>query len=54
MLSERSMTTYRTLVHDVIYDELVQGVLSPASRAAYQAVAPSVENGLYLVPKVIE
>ena len=23
-------------------------------RAAYQAVAPSVENGLYLVPKVIE
>ena len=22
--------------------------------AAYQAVAPSVENGLYLVPKVIE
>ena len=28
----------RTLVHDVIYDELVQGVLSPTSRAAYQAV----------------
>jgi aspartate racemase len=27
----------RTLVHDVIYDELVQGVLSPASRAAYRA-----------------
>jgi aspartyl-tRNA(Asn)/glutamyl-tRNA(Gln) amidotransferase subunit C len=23
-------------------------------RAAYQAVAPAVENGLYLVPKVIE
>ena len=23
-------------------------------RAAYQAVAPSVENGLYLMPKVIE
>lgn len=23
-------------------------------RAAYQAVAPQVENGLYLVPKVIE
>lgn len=23
-------------------------------RAAYQAVAPSVEDGLYLVPKVIE
>ena len=28
----------RTLVHDVIYDELVQGVLSPASGAAYQDV----------------
>ena len=23
-------------------------------RAAYQAVAPAVEDGLYLVPKVIE
>ncbi|MGL4408786.1 MAG: Asp-tRNA(Asn)/Glu-tRNA(Gln) amidotransferase subunit GatC, partial [Zoogloea sp.] len=23
-------------------------------RAAYQAVAPQTENGLYLVPKVIE
>ncbi|KFX68450.1 glutamyl-tRNA amidotransferase [Pseudomonas taeanensis MS-3] len=23
-------------------------------RAAYQAIAPAVENGLYLVPKVIE
>lgn len=28
----------RTLVHDVIYDELVRGVLSPSSRAAYQSV----------------
>ncbi len=28
----------RTLVHDVIYDELVQGVLSPTSRAAYRSV----------------
>ena len=36
----------RTLVHDVIYDELVQGVLSPASRAAYQAVVGRlVERG---------
>ncbi|MEA2027046.1 MAG: aspartate/glutamate racemase, partial [Chloroflexota bacterium] len=25
----------RTLVHDVIYDELVQGVVSPVSQAAY-------------------
>ncbi|MES2820692.1 MAG: Asp-tRNA(Asn)/Glu-tRNA(Gln) amidotransferase subunit GatC [Pseudomonadota bacterium] len=24
------------------------------SRAAYQAIAPAVENGLYLVPQVIE
>jgi aspartyl-tRNA(Asn)/glutamyl-tRNA(Gln) amidotransferase subunit C len=26
----------------------------PNRREAYQAVAPQVENGLYLVPKVIE
>jgi aspartyl-tRNA(Asn)/glutamyl-tRNA(Gln) amidotransferase subunit C len=26
----------------------------PDRRAAYQAVAPQIENGLYLVPKVIE
>jgi aspartyl-tRNA(Asn)/glutamyl-tRNA(Gln) amidotransferase subunit C len=26
----------------------------PDRRAAYQAVAPQTENGLYLVPKVIE
>ena len=36
----------RALVHDVIYDELVQGVLSPASRAAYQeVVARLVDRG---------
>lgn len=29
----------RALVHRVIYDELVQGVISPESRAAYRAVA---------------
>ncbi len=28
----------RTLVHDVIYDELVQGVVSPRSKAAYLGV----------------
>ncbi|WP_028456734.1 Asp-tRNA(Asn)/Glu-tRNA(Gln) amidotransferase subunit GatC [Chitinilyticum litopenaei] len=27
---------------------------APDRRAAFQAVAPAVENGLYLVPKVIE
>ncbi|WP_157670677.1 Asp-tRNA(Asn)/Glu-tRNA(Gln) amidotransferase subunit GatC [Chitinibacter sp. FCG-7] len=27
---------------------------APNRRDAFQAVAPSVENGLYLVPKVIE
>lgn len=27
---------------------------APDRRAAWQAVAPAVENGLYLVPKVIE
>jgi aspartyl-tRNA(Asn)/glutamyl-tRNA(Gln) amidotransferase subunit C len=29
-------------------------VTEPDRRAAFQAVAPQVENGLYLVPKVIE
>jgi aspartyl-tRNA(Asn)/glutamyl-tRNA(Gln) amidotransferase subunit C len=29
-------------------------VTEPGRRAAYQAVAPAVEGGLYLVPKVIE
>ncbi len=28
----------RTIVHDVIYDELVQGVIKPASAEAYRAV----------------
>ncbi len=28
----------RTVVHDVIYDELVQGVVEPASRAQYLAI----------------
>ncbi len=27
----------RTMVHEVIYNELVQGIVNPASRAAYQA-----------------
>jgi aspartyl-tRNA(Asn)/glutamyl-tRNA(Gln) amidotransferase subunit C len=30
------------------------GVTEPAASAAYQRVAPSVQDGLYLVPKVIE
>jgi aspartyl-tRNA(Asn)/glutamyl-tRNA(Gln) amidotransferase subunit C len=29
-------------------------VTEPDRRAAYQAVAPAVEGGLYLVPRVIE
>ncbi|MBK6743663.1 MAG: Asp-tRNA(Asn)/Glu-tRNA(Gln) amidotransferase subunit GatC [Hydrogenophilales bacterium] len=29
-------------------------VTEPDRRAAYQAIAPQTENGLYLVPKVIE
>lgn len=29
-------------------------VTEPDRRGAYQAVAPAVEDGLYLVPKVIE
>ena len=29
-------------------------VTEPDRRASYQAVAPAVEDGLYLVPKVIE
>jgi len=30
------------------------GVTEPAASAAYQRVAPSMQDGLYLVPKVIE
>jgi aspartyl-tRNA(Asn)/glutamyl-tRNA(Gln) amidotransferase subunit C len=30
------------------------GVTEENRRDAYQAIAPAVENGLYLVPKVIE
>jgi aspartyl-tRNA(Asn)/glutamyl-tRNA(Gln) amidotransferase subunit C len=29
-------------------------VTEPNQREAFQAIAPAVENGLYLVPKVIE
>lgn len=29
-------------------------VTEPDCRAAYQAIAPATENGLYLVPKVID
>jgi aspartyl-tRNA(Asn)/glutamyl-tRNA(Gln) amidotransferase subunit C len=29
-------------------------VTSPDERASFQAIAPAVEDGLYLVPKVIE
>ena len=36
----------RSLVHDVIYDELVQGVVSPASKSAYlAAIERLVERG---------
>jgi aspartyl-tRNA(Asn)/glutamyl-tRNA(Gln) amidotransferase subunit C len=32
----------------------VDGVTAQNQREAFQAIAPSVEDGLYLVPKVIE
>ena len=36
----------RTVVHDVIYDELVRGVVSPASRTAYlEIIDRLVERG---------
>ena len=36
----------RTLIHDVIYDELVQGLISPVSQAAYlDVIARLVERG---------
>ena len=36
----------RTLVHDVIYDELCQGIISPASKAAYlEVVARARQEG---------
>jgi aspartyl-tRNA(Asn)/glutamyl-tRNA(Gln) amidotransferase subunit C len=38
-----------------LYQRLRADVVSePDRRAAFQAVAPQTENGLYLVPKVIE
>ncbi len=38
-----------------VYQRLREDVVTETDRhAAFQAVAPAVENGLYLVPKVIE
>ena len=38
-----------------VYQRLRDDVVTETDRhAAFQAVAPAVENGLYLVPKVIE
>ena len=38
-----------------VYQRLREDVVSESDRhAAFQAIAPAVENGLYLVPKVIE
>jgi aspartyl-tRNA(Asn)/glutamyl-tRNA(Gln) amidotransferase subunit C len=38
-----------------VYQRLREDVVTEADRhVAFQAVAPAVENGLYLVPKVIE
>jgi len=38
-----------------VYQRLRADVVTESDRhAAFQAVAPAVENGLYLVPKVIE
>ena len=38
-----------------VYQRLREDVVTETDRrAAFQAIAPAVENGLYLVPKVIE
>ncbi len=38
-----------------VYQRLREDAVTESDRhAAFQAVAPAVENGLYLVPKVIE
>ena len=38
-----------------VYQRLREDIVTEGDRhAAFQAVAPAVENGLYLVPKVIE
>jgi aspartyl-tRNA(Asn)/glutamyl-tRNA(Gln) amidotransferase subunit C len=38
-----------------VYQRLREDLVTETDRhAAFQAVAPAVENGLYLVPKVIE
>jgi aspartyl-tRNA(Asn)/glutamyl-tRNA(Gln) amidotransferase subunit C len=39
---------------DVVQRLRADEVVEPDRREAYQAVAPEVEEGLYLVPKVIE
>lgn len=39
---------------DVVMRLRPDAVTEPNRREAFQAVAPQVENGLYLVPKVIE
>ncbi|MCA1925258.1 MAG: Asp-tRNA(Asn)/Glu-tRNA(Gln) amidotransferase subunit GatC [Thiobacillus sp.] len=38
-----------------VYQRLREDVVTESDRrAAFQAIAPAVENGLYLVPRVIE
>ena len=39
---------------DVFQRLRADAVTEPDRRTAYQAIAPQTENGLYLVPKVIE
>jgi aspartyl-tRNA(Asn)/glutamyl-tRNA(Gln) amidotransferase subunit C len=43
-----------THVQDLGQRLRTDAVTEPNSREAFQAVAPATENGLYLVPKVIE
>ena len=35
----------RTIVHDIIYDELCQGIVSPASKEKYLAVVDGARQG---------
>ncbi len=49
-------TDVRPMAHaQEVYQRLRADVVTESDRhAAFQAVAPAVENGLYLVPRVIE
>lgn len=55
-LSSARTDTVQPMAHplDMVQRLRPDAVTEPNRRDDYQAIAPAVENGLYLVPKVIE